>query len=174
MELDELLEKPPEFELSTMPGVKHRLRPPSLQDMLVFKNKYGENGVQKACLEMDWKVISEVIVRLLEDKSPFAMTEEEEYDDEGVLVKRNVFATEKLLKCIVTLDDQAAAINSIGAAFTAANPKLKTKIIAEVKKKMAETSPGTKSSTDSQPNMDGQPSTSSRARRGKSSGGSKP
>lgn len=166
MDITEIIPQKPEFKLEAT-GNTYQLRPPSLEDNAFFKAKFGDDAtVSKALKDVDWAVLSVMILRLMVNRKDFAPQEIEEETFEGLLEKKHVLAPERFRRLIVSENDKGAAMTALIAALTAGNPPLQKAVGEAIKKSLAELkslteSPtGLESSTSSQANMDGPLNTS--------------
>lgn len=71
LNLNDLEPQEAEFELSTMPGVKHRLKIISLRVQIWLDERYGVGKIKDIFENQNMKEISEICFYLLKDKSPF-------------------------------------------------------------------------------------------------------
>jgi hypothetical protein len=164
MELEDLIPDTAEFKLSKM-DVSLTLRPPNLEDRVIFQKKFGAKGVQIAFQNSDWEVISFVVLHLLTDRSAFAARDLNEQSVDGETVSRRVLGPELFRKQVHTLQDQTDVLRAINSAFANSDPDIKKVVEDELKKKgfllTPKKSAGESSLTNSLANTDGVPSTSS-------------
>lgn len=164
MELHEIIPDKPEFKLSATGEIVHCLRPPTLEDRIIFDKKFTNRRVMNALQANDWEIISFMVLHLMVDKSAYKAHDIEEQTADGEMIKRRVLGPEIFRKQVQKISDQAAVLGAISSAIVNSDPDIKKITEEHLKKKMMEFSQpektGEESLTSSQVNMDGQPTAS--------------
>lgn len=139
LSLEEVCPEPAEFTLAAT-GKTYRLRKFSLEDNAWMVKKWG-NHLEKVLGGADTVALSQVIFRLLEDKTDFLPREIKDFDDDGNEITVRTTGPEMVRRLIAGKNEAAAAITALTYAFDISKPvvdktaKLNTEIKEEESKK---------------------------------------
>lgn len=157
MELKDILPEKPEFTLTATGEHVHVLRHPTLDDRAKFDSRFGAKNAQLALGKKDWSIISQMVMILLVDKTPFQAKTEKFINDDGVEVTEQILGPQLIRRAVGSLSEEMAVIGALSKAFIGSDPKLIKAVEEELKKNLLkdEKSDGPKSSTSSDQNTDG-------------------
>jgi hypothetical protein len=155
LELTDLFPETGMFTLRATGDHVHKLRPVSLADHAwLEQNLGGKEAVEKAFSTQDLHALSRLVFHLLEDKTPFAAEEVEEWSEDGELLgTKKVGGAAKLRAFIRGTSEQIAVLHALLTTIGISQPileKLEKEIDqadAAEKKRVAQNLIGKKSST---------------------------
>lgn len=108
------------------------LKPFSLDDEIWLKHEFGEEGLAKLSKDndIDFKSLSKVIWRVIENKSLFKKQKVIEYDDDGNEKEIEIGGYKLFSRCIIGIEEKINLMNALNEAIGISRP-----IIKEVSKK---------------------------------------
>lgn len=155
LKLTDLFPETGVFTLSGTGDHEHRLRRVSMEDRAwIAQNVGDEQAVEKAFATSDLHSLSRLVYHLLEDKTPFASEEREEWNEDGELLGTRKFGgVRKLRASIAGVADHIAVMKALLKTIGISEPILDdlqkdlTEAEAAEKKRSPKKSTGKKSST---------------------------
>lgn len=130
--LEDLIPEKASFTLKATGGIEHTLRIPNIQDHAWMKQTFG-GEITKVLESSDKMGMARVVYRLLENRSPFMATENEEIDDDGVYVKVRRTGWENFARAVVGHAEQIEVYKALMSTVGLSKP-----VIENLKKKVEE------------------------------------